>query len=126
MMDSIEGYIENISTAATQIFAKGGPLAELAASLAISVDIVTRQQQEIKRLYKQINNMKKTWTQASIISTMAGGGLMGTVCPHCAEVGRTAPHKNNSCYFDPNKMTDRRVWAQKWMEEKGVVRKDEE
>ena len=35
ILDSNEGYLDNISTAATQTVAKGGPLAELAASLAI-------------------------------------------------------------------------------------------
>ena len=49
MMDSIEGYLDNIVAAATQTAANGGPLAELAASLAISVNTVDRQQQEIKR-----------------------------------------------------------------------------
>ena len=52
MMDSLEGYLENIAAVATQTFAKGGPIAELAASLAISVDTVTQQKQEIKCLYK--------------------------------------------------------------------------
>ena len=41
MMDSLEGYLENIATAATQTAAKVGPLTELVASLAISVDTVT-------------------------------------------------------------------------------------
>ena len=49
MMDSLEGYLYNIAAAATQAAANGGPLAELAASLEISVDTVARQQQEIKR-----------------------------------------------------------------------------
>ena len=43
-MDSIEGYLDNIVAADTQTAANGGPLAELAASLAISVDTVARQQ----------------------------------------------------------------------------------
>ena len=45
MLDSQEGYLENIATSATQTVAKGGPLAELAASLAISVDTGAQQQQ---------------------------------------------------------------------------------
>ena len=61
MMDSLEGYLDNISAAATQTVAKVGPLVELAASLAISVDTFARQQQEIKRLYEQINDLKKRW-----------------------------------------------------------------
>ena len=35
MMDSLEGCLENISADATQTAAKGGPLVELAASLAL-------------------------------------------------------------------------------------------
>ena len=45
MMNSLEGYLENIALAATQTAANGGPLAELANSLEISVDTVARQQQ---------------------------------------------------------------------------------
>ena len=55
MLDSLEGYLENIAAAATKTAANGGPPAELAASLAISVDTVTRQQQEIKCLSEQGN-----------------------------------------------------------------------
>ena len=76
---------------------------ELAASLAISVDTVARQQQEIKRLYEQINALKKRVTQTSSIGTMSVGGMVGTLCTHCEEVGRTAPHRNNVCYFDPKR-----------------------
>ena len=47
-MDSLEGYLDNIAAAATQTAANGGLLAELAASLEISVDTVARQQLEIK------------------------------------------------------------------------------
>ena len=108
MLDSLDGYLDNIAAAATKTVAKGGPLAELAASLAISIDTVARQQQEIKRMYEQINAMKNRGKQASNIVTTEGVGNTGNVCPHCAAVGRTAPHKNNSCYFDPKNMTDRR------------------
>ena len=52
MMDSLEGYLDNIAVVATQTVSKGGPLAELSASLAISVDTVAQQQQEINRLYE--------------------------------------------------------------------------
>ena len=65
--------------------------------------------------------MKKRWTQASSIGTTIGGGLTGHMCPHCAVVGRTAPQKNDSCYFDPKKMKDRRGWARKLVDEKGVA-----
>ena len=107
--------------AATQTVAKGGQLAELAGSLAISINTVARQQQEIKRLYEHINDMKKRGAQASSIRTTVGGGLTGNVCPHFAAVSRTAPHKKNSCYFDTKKMTNRREWAGKLMDKKGVA-----
>ena len=59
MLDSLEGYLDNIAAAATQTAANGAPLAELAASLAVSVDTVARQQIEIKRLTEHINALKK-------------------------------------------------------------------
>ena len=59
MIDSLEGYIDNIAEAATQTVANGGPLAELAASLAVYVDTVARQQIDIKRLTEHINALKK-------------------------------------------------------------------
>ena len=55
MMDQLEGYLDNIAAAATQTAANGGPLSELAASMAVSVDTVARQQQEIKCLSEQVN-----------------------------------------------------------------------
>ena len=70
--------------------------------------------------------MNKKGTKASSIGTRAGCGLTGNVCPHCTEVGRTAPHKNNSCYFDQKRMTDRREWACKLMDEKGVACNEDE
>ena len=45
MMGLMEGYLYNIAALATQTAANEGPLAELAASMAISVDTVVRQQQ---------------------------------------------------------------------------------
>ena len=42
MLESLEGYLDNIAAAATQTAATGTPLAELAASLAVSVDTVAR------------------------------------------------------------------------------------
>ena len=51
--------MDNIAAAATQTAAKEGTLVELAASLAISVETVARQQQEIKRLSKQVKALKK-------------------------------------------------------------------
>ena len=90
MMDSLEGYLDIIAAAATQTSADGGLLAELAASLAISVNTVARQQQEIKRFYEQINALKKRGTQATIGDTLPGGT---TVCTHCEAFGRTVLHR---------------------------------
>ena len=42
MLESLEGYLDNIAEAATQTAEKGGPPEELAASLAILVDTVAR------------------------------------------------------------------------------------
>ena len=69
--------------------------------------------------------MKNKGTQYSSIGTTTGGGLMGNVLPHCTEVGRTAPHKKNSCYFEPERTTDRREWARKLMDKKGVACNDD-
>ena len=43
MLNSLEGYLDNIAAAATQTAAMGTPLAELAASLAVSMDTVACQ-----------------------------------------------------------------------------------
>ena len=55
MLDLLEVYLDNIAAATMQTAATGTPLAELAASLAVSVDTVARQQIEIKRLTEHIN-----------------------------------------------------------------------
>ena len=126
MLDSLGGYLENIAASEIKTVAKGGPLTELAASLAISFDTVVPQQQEIKCLYEHINALKKRGMQAYSVGKLAGGGLLGTVCTHCEAVGRTTPHRKNACYFDPRKMTDRKEWDQKLMDKKGVACKDDE
>ena len=59
MLDSLEGYLDNIPAAVTQTAATGTPPAELAASLAVSVDTVARQQIQIKRLKEHINAFRK-------------------------------------------------------------------
>ena len=43
MLDSLEGYLDNITAATTQTAATGTALAELAASLAVLVDTFARQ-----------------------------------------------------------------------------------
>ena len=73
MLDSLEGYLENIAAAATQTAANGGPLAELASSLAVSVDTVARQQLEIKRLTEHINALKKKGGAVTNGGTGTGG-----------------------------------------------------
>ena len=70
--------------------------------------------------------MKNKGTRSSSIGTTAGGGLTRNVCRHCTAVGRTAPHKNNSCCFNPKKMTDRKEWAYKLMDKKVVACNDDE
>ena len=111
MLDSLEDYLDKIAASATQAVAKGGPIAELSASLAISIDTVAAQQKKIKCLYEHVKATKKKGTPTSSIGTTVGGSMIGNVCPHCAVVGRSAPHKNNACYFDPKRMTYRREWA---------------
>ena len=124
MLDSLEGYLDNIAAADTQTASNGGPLAELAASLAISVDTVARQQQEIKRLSEQVNALKRNVSSATIGATLPGGN--NNIWTHCEAVGCTAPHMKNACYFDPRKMMDRKDWAKQLVEEKGVKFKDHE
>ena len=70
--------------------------------------------------------MKNRWTQASNSGTATGGGQTGNMCLHCAAIDHTAPHQNNSYYFNPKNMTDRREWAQKFLDEKGVAYNDDE
>ena len=123
-MDSLEEYLDNIAAAAIQTAANGGPLVELAASLAISVDTVARQQQEIKSLSRKIIALKNKGTSATIRDTVPGRAT--TICTHFEVVGHTAPHRKNAYYFDSRKMTDRKDWARKLMEEKGIKCKDDE
>ena len=59
MMDLLEGYLNTIAAAATQTADQDGPLADLAASLAVSVDTVAKQKHEIKRMTAQVNAFKK-------------------------------------------------------------------
>ena len=108
MPDSLDGCLNNINAAATQTVAKGGPFTELSVSLMISFDTVAKQKQEIKCMCEQINDMKNRGIQASNIGITEGGGLTGNMFPHCSAVGRTVQHKNNSCYFDAKRITDRR------------------
>ena len=59
MLDSVEGYLDNIAAAATQMADNGGPLAQLSAILEVSVDTIARQRMETKRLTEHINALKK-------------------------------------------------------------------
>ena len=112
MLDSLEGYLDNIAAVST-----GTPLAELAASLAVSVDTVARQQLEIKRLTEHINALRKKGgaVTAGVPNT---GENNSPNCKHCAAVGRSAPHHHNQCLFDPRKKKNRMGWATKLMEVK--------
>ena len=122
ILDSLEGYLDNIAVAETQTAAMGTPLAELAASLAVSVDTVARQQIDIKRLTEHINALRKKGVSvtASVPNT---GDNNATTCKHCKLVGCSAPHQDNHCFFDPRKK-NRVDWAEKLMEAKGIVFND--
>ena len=108
----------------TQTAANGAPLTELAASLAVSVDTVARQKIDNKRLTEHINALKKKG--GSVNTGVPGtGGNNSPQCKHCAAVGRTAQHQNNTCYFNPRKNKERMGWAKRLMEAKGVLFNDE-
>ena len=68
--------------------------------------------------YEVFNSLKKRGTQAARVGTFPGGT---TICTHCEEVGRTASHRKNACYFEQKKLTDRNEWARKLMDEKGMT-----
>ena len=87
------------------------------------MDTVARQQQEIKRFSEQVNDLKKRGTQAASVRTFPGGT---TTCTNCEAVRRTALHRENDCYSDPKKMTDRKEWARKLIDEKDMTCKDDE
>ena len=124
MLDVLEGYLDNIAAAATQTAANGGLLAELADSLAVSVDTVARQQLEIKRLTEHIKALKKKGGAFTNGVPVTGGNNFSH-CKHCEAVGRTALHRLNKFYFDPKKNKDRMGWAKRLMEAKGVPFNDE-
>ena len=124
ILDSLVGYLDNIAAAATQTAATGTPLAELAASLAVSVDMVARQQLEIKRLTEHINSLRKKGgtVTAGVLNT---GRNNSPNCKHCAVVGRSAPNRHNQCLFDPRKNKNRMGCETKLMEAKIIVFNDE-
>ena len=129
MLDSLEGYLDNIAAAATHTAAEthttaaGTPLAELAASLAMSVDTVARQHIEIKRLTEHINALRKKGRSVTA-GVPETGDNNSTTCKHCTVVGCSAPHRHNQCFFDPRKNKNRMGWATKLMEAKGIVFND--
>ena len=63
MMDLLEEYLNTIEAAATQTEYQVGPLTKLENSLAVSVDTVAIQQQEIKRLTVQLQDFTKKGPQ---------------------------------------------------------------
>ena len=123
MLDSLEGYLDNIAAAATQTAATGTPLAELAASLAVSVDTVARQQIEIKRLTEHINALREKGV-SSTASVPNTGDNNATTFKNCKVGGHSVSHQNNHCFFDPRKNKNRVDWVAKLMEAKGVVFND--
>ena len=104
MLDSLEGYPDNIAAAATQTAETGTPLAEFAASLAFLVDTVARQQIEIKRLTEHINALRKKGGSFSAGVPNTGDNNSPN-CKHCTAVGRSSPHCHNQCLFDQRKKT---------------------
>ena len=123
MLDSLEVYLDNITAAATQTAATGTPLAELAASLAVSVDTVARKHIEIKMLTGHINPLRKKG--GSVTASVPNTGDHNTTnCKHCKAVGRSAPHRNNQCFFDPRKNKHILDWTSKLMKAKGIVFND--
>ena len=100
------------------------PLSELAASLAVSVDMVARQQLEIKRLKEHINALKKK--VGAVTNGVPGTrGKNFPPCKHCKAVGQTAPHRQNKWYFKPKKNKERMSWAKRLIEAEGVLFNDE-
>ena len=123
MLDSLEGYLDNIAAAARQTEATGTPLKELVAILAVSVDTVARQQVKIKRLTEHINALRKKGGSVTAGVPNTGDNNSPT-CKHCTAVGCSAPHCHNQCFFDPRKNKNRMGWATKIMEAKGIVFND--
>ena len=81
---------------------------------------MARQQIEIKTLTEHFNALteKGVLITASVPNT---GDNNATTCKHCKTVGRSAPHQNNHCFFDPRKNKNRLDWTAKLMEAKGIV-----
>ena len=97
----------------------------MSANLEFLVDTFSAKAKDIKSLHQLINGIKKKGTPNSGGGMNEGGGTTVNVCPHCASVGRSNTHKNDSCYFDPKKTTKSREWDCTLMEEKGVSYKDD-
>ena len=119
MMDALGGYLNNIAATATQMADPGVPLAELAASLTVSVDTIARQQQKIKRLTAQLHAFTKKGPQETKDKEQEK-----LICKKIEAVGRTTPH-GKKCFFDPKNMNDRKEWARELMENNGVPCKDD-
>ena len=87
MLDSLEGYLDNMAAAATHTAATGTLLAELAVSLAVAVDTVARQQLEIKLLTEHISVLRKKGgaVTAGVPNTVENNSPN---CKYCAAVRR--------------------------------------
>ena len=94
MLDSLEGYLDNIAAAATQTAATGTPLLEMADSLAVLVDTVAIQHMEIKILTEHINAFRKKGGSVTAGVPNTGDNNSPT-CKHCTAVGYSAPHCHN-------------------------------
>ena len=102
MLDSLNGYLDNIAAATTQTEATGTPIAELEASLSVLVDTVVRHQIEIKRLMEHINALRKKGGSVTAVVTNTWDNNSPN-CKHCTAVGRSALHRHNKCFFNPRK-----------------------
>ena len=81
---------------------------------------------EIKRLTEHINALKKKGGAVTAGVPRTGGTNSNYPnCKNCAAVGRTAPHRNNKCYFDPRKNKEIMGWGKRLMEAENIVFNDE-
>ena len=123
MMDSLAVYLENIVAEATENdSAQGGLLAELSASIDILEDTNYTQAKELEQLQQEVNALQNR----KGIGDAMGNLSNQEVCPNCAAVGRSAPHKKGNFFFDKKKMTNIKEWARKLVDDKSVKCRDNE
>ena len=99
MVDTLAGYLDNISAAATTA-GRGAYMDDLAASMAILVDTNASQAKELKKTREQINSFRNNNPRAD------KSGPKRTVCPHYTAVRRNVPHAKSACFFNPDIVQD--------------------